>query len=63
MLNENNAVKHPTKPPKVNRSGEYRPERTKFGGIGMDAVGSLLTTTFDNNEKVRSRERAENKFR
>ena len=60
MLNENSRLKLPTKSPKVNRSGEYRPGENGFRPIGMGAVGSLAATTLENNEKFRPRERAEN---
>ena len=40
--NENSALRHPTKSPKVNRSREYRPWRERISAVSaMGAVGSL----------------------
>jgi hypothetical protein len=60
LLNENNYVGHPTKSPKVNRSGEYRPGESEFRAHGIGAVGSPTATTLENNGKFRLPYRAEN---
>ena len=58
--NKNSIMKLYTKTPEVNRSGEYRPGENKFRMCRHGRSGEPPATTFENNEKFQSMERAEN---
>ena len=62
MFHENNAPWLPTKSPKVNRSGEFRPGENEFLTFRRDGVQSHPVTTPENNEKFRLSARVENGF-
>jgi hypothetical protein len=52
----------PPKHPKSTGLENIGSERTDFACIGIGAVGSLLATTLENNEKIRPSQQAETGF-